>query len=509
MPSKLGPHFIGTPGFERWLAAGVRIMKFDPTSLGASAQVPPGILVVGKLDQEEERLKLTDWKALKNRGMSPADTARLRFDAQRDIFVGPNKPRVDRYAANSRIDAWEDDNEVVPDDPAEAQWYAEYCIEMMRRYESIGKKRANFSFATGTPDIRPGHPDDVWPHLLPAVRHAHDHGHYLALHEYMGPEADLGVGRRQVDRHRQPKSDAWHGRRDANGNPDERYPYGLCPLRYRYIYDTYFLPAGLADTPLLITECGCDGVDAITPLDMEAGSWTHLRDGFWGKRGLNVDAHYASMLEWYDRRLREDEFVAGAMIFTVGASPKTRWMDFNIAGTGVEQRVLAYIAAERDTTDTPINAATIAAAVPKIPIAPDDGAKTPDPAKVTDAAEAAGFTPHVDLDHVRPGQGFRATWTFRNSGDATWTGDYRLTYTDTPHAETSGVARSPLGAPPAVTFIDAGALTPVTPGETVSLTLEFTAPDTPGLCGTNWRLQTPDGRAFGPTRWLRAVVEAD
>lgn len=68
MPSKLGPHFIGAPGFERWLAAGARVMKFDPTSLGVSDRVSDrisdrisdhvpadsGVLVVGKLDQESD-----------------------------------------------------------------------------------------------------------------------------------------------------------------------------------------------------------------------------------------------------------------------------------------------------------------------------------------------------------------------------------------------------------------------------------------------------------------------
>ena len=41
MPSKLGPHFIGTPGLPRWIDAGARVFKFDPTSLGASGQIPP------------------------------------------------------------------------------------------------------------------------------------------------------------------------------------------------------------------------------------------------------------------------------------------------------------------------------------------------------------------------------------------------------------------------------------------------------------------------------------
>ena len=393
MPSKLGPHFIGAPGFERWLAAGTRVMKFDPTSLGVSIHVPAdsGILVVGKLDQEEPQLKLTDWKALMNRGASPGEAARDRFDAQRNISAGPKKPRIDRYAANSRIDVWEDDNEVVPDTPQEAQWYSAYCIEMMQRYDTIGKKRANFSFATGTPDIRPGHPGDVWPHLLPAIRHAHDHGHYLALHEYMGPEADLGVGRRQVDVHRRRIPDAWHGRRDAQGNPDERYPYGYCPLRYRYIYDLYLRPAGLAGTPLLITECGCDGVDTITPDDMEAGSWISLRNGFWSRAGHDPEPHYAGMLQWYDQRLREDAFVVGGMIFTVGAARGTKWVDWDIAGTGVEERLLTYIAAERNTPDRPVPAPAAAVSATPAPVSP---APAPPPS-TQPAAEPAATQPVV------------------------------------------------------------------------------------------------------------------
>ncbi len=357
MPSKLAPHFMGTPGFERWLGAGVRVIKFDPTCVGTSEQlIGKDILAIGKLDQEDANLGLTDWKAMMNRGLSPAETAKTRFEVQRHIFAGPNKPIVDRYLVNGRIDVWEDDNEVVPDNVREAQWYAAYCIEMMRHYESIGKKRANFNFATGTPDIRPGEENDIWPHLLPAIRHARDKGHYLALHEYMGPEADMGVGHRQVDIHRDLIPNAWHGRRDAAGNPDESYPYGYCPLRYRYIYDVYLRPAGLADIPLLITECGCDGVDTITPKGMESGSYKHLRDHFWPSMGVDPDRHYASMLEWYDQRLREDPYVIGAMIFTVGSRKGakvggSRWVDFDISGSTTEEHLLAYIARERAVAD--------------------------------------------------------------------------------------------------------------------------------------------------------------
>lgn len=93
MPSKLGPHFIGTPGFPRWLESGTTVFKFDPTSLGASGQVPPGPLVIGKLDQLEEHIDLTDWKHYMNAGGSPEDVAAHRFNVQRNIYVGAKKPR--------------------------------------------------------------------------------------------------------------------------------------------------------------------------------------------------------------------------------------------------------------------------------------------------------------------------------------------------------------------------------------------------------------------------------
>jgi len=487
MPSKLGPHFIGTPGLPRWLEAGARVFKFDPTSLGASAQIPAGPLVVGKLDQRDDNLNLTDWKAYKNGGGAPAEVAAHRFNVQRNIFVGPKKPPVDRYLVNPRIDVWEDDNEVVPDDPDEARWYANYCIEMMRLYEGIGRRRANFCFAVGTPDIRPGDPGDVWPHLLPAIRHARDHGHYLALHEYMGYEADLGVGWKQVDGQRHPAR-RWHGRLNATGEPDETYPYGYVTLRYRYIYDTYLRPESLHDVPLLITECGCDSVESVTPLDGGIGTWTEQR-ALWAERGLDPDATYAGMLAWYDERLREDAFVRGAMIFTVGSVGI--WAKWDIAGTAAEDHVLRHISEMRSEEDEPLTESVTAASTD----APGD------------AAEAAGFAADTDLDRLPAGASFRATWTFRNSGQSTWNGRYRLVYSETPHPETATHERSPLGSKIAYTLAELG-VPDVRPGESAGLTLTFAAPAAANTVATNWQLAAPDGARFGPVRWLRAVVVA-
>ena len=489
MPSKLGPHFIGTPGFPRWLNATPAVFKFDPTSLGASTQIPLGPLVVGKLDQLEEQIDLTDWKHYMNGGGTPATVAAHRFNVQRNIFVGPNKPRVDRYLVNARVDVWEDDNEVVPDNPQEARWYAAYCIEMMRLYESIGKRRANFCFAVGTPDIRPGDPNDIWPHLLPAVRHARDHGHYIALHEYMGYEADLGVGWNQIDAQRRPLR-RWHGRTDAQGNPDESYPYGYTVLRYRLIYDTYLRPEGLHDAQLLITEFGCDSVETVTPAGGSTGTWKEHVD-FWRSSGRDPETTYAGMLKWYDEQIRRDAFVRGAMIFTVGSVGP--WVKWDISGTGVEDEILRHIQNTRNDEDLPMTD-TFQPAI----VSPTT--------TLGDAAAVAGFAADVDLNRVAAGAAFRATWTFRNSGPTTWDNTYKLVYSDTPHPETASFSRSSMGAAAAYAITDLGAPALVRPGESTSLTLHFTAPKSLGTHATNWQLMGPDGQKFGPVRWLRAAV---
>jgi len=501
MPSKLGPHFIGTPGLLRWLEAGARVFKFDPTSLGASDQIPSGPLVVGKLDQREDRLDLTDWKAYKNGGGTPGAVAAHRFNVQRAIHAGANKPPVDRYLVNARIDVWEDDNEVVPDNPDEARWYSDYCIEMMRLYESIGRRRANFCFAVGTPHIAPGDPADVWPHLLPAIRHARDHGHYLALHEYMGYEADLGVGWKQVDAQRAPVR-RWHGRLTAAGAPDEAYPYGYVALRYRTIYDTYLRPHGLHDVPLLITECGCDSVDSVTPADGSIGTWKEHFE-YWTARGLNPNTTYAEMLQWYDRHLRQDAYVRGAMVFTVGSVGT--WVRWDIAGTEAESNLLRYISAQQPVEDEPVTDSPPPVAEPVSPPLTTPVVSPIAPAATLNAAEAAGIAFDADLDRVSGGASFRVTWTFRNSGQTTWDSGYRLVYSETPHAETAAYSRSPMGATTGYSLAELGA-PDVRPGDSVGLTLTLTAPGSIGTHATNWQLVAPGGAPFGPLRWLRAVV---
>ncbi len=142
---------------------------------------------------------------------------------------------------------------------------------------------------------------------------------------------------------------------------------------------------------------------------------------------------------------------------------------------------------------------------------------TPDPGKdgvsvvssAIDAAQASGFTPSIDLDNVPVGATFHAAWTFTNSGQTVWNGGYRLAYTLEPHPETAESERAPLNSQTAFAIGDLGAPAQVKPGQTVRLTLALTVPQNPGTYATNWQLQAPDGRRFGPIRWLRAVVAGD
>lgn len=172
MPSKLGPHFLsGTPGRRAGSRPARVSSTFDPTSLGGQRPDSARPAVVGKLDQREDRLDLTDWKAYLNGGGRPVEVA-----AHRLTFSAPSSPAATSRAfddpgqpAHRRLGGRQ---QVVPDNPDEARWYADYCIAMMGHYEAIGRRRANFCFAVGTPERAPATPRHVWPHLLPAIRHA-------------------------------------------------------------------------------------------------------------------------------------------------------------------------------------------------------------------------------------------------------------------------------------------------------------------------------------------------
>ena len=102
-----------------------------------------------------------------------------------------------------------------------------------------------------------------------------------------------------------------------------------------------------------------------------------------------------------------------------------------------------------------------------------------------DCTNAATFVSDVtiaDNTVMAPGATFAKTWRLANAGDCTWGLGYNLVF----------ASGEQMGAPDQVALIDS-----VAPGETVDLTVNFTAPVTPGTYRSDWLLANPLGDIFG------------
>ena len=88
-----------------------------------------------------------------------------------------------------------------------------------------------------------------------------------------------------------------------------------------------------------------------------------------------------------------------------------------------------------------------------------------------------------DGSEIPPGTTFTKTWTLENTGTCTWTTEYAVVHVEGPTmgAET----RIPLP-------------NPVEPGQRVTISVDFTAPDAPGTYRSTWMLEDDQGNRFGP-----------
>lgn len=98
-----------------------------------------------------------------------------------------------------------------------------------------------------------------------------------------------------------------------------------------------------------------------------------------------------------------------------------------------------------------------------------------------------------DGTQFAPGAAFAKTWRLNNDGCETWPSGTRLVY----------VSGNQMGGPNSIV-----APNNVNPGINTDLTVNLTAPATPGTYRGDWRLQTPDGTQFGPQIYLEIVVVA-
>jgi hypothetical protein len=126
-------------------------------------------------------------------------------------------------------------------------------------------------------------------------------------------------------------------------DPDEdQGDEGWTTLRYRKVYRRFLEPHGLGQLPLVITECGIDPLVSPRPPGTPAAAWRGLGP-FWAQHDNEPDLadYYYRQLAWYDGELQKDDFVAGATIFTWGSFGPP-WEDFDVAGTGVADKLIAH-----------------------------------------------------------------------------------------------------------------------------------------------------------------------
>ncbi len=105
----------------------------------------------------------------------------------------------------------------------------------------------------------------------------------------------------------------------------------------------------------------------------------------------------------------------------------------------------------------------------------------------------AGFVEDVTIPDDTPlerGATFRKTWKLRNTGTCYWETGTRLVF----------VGGEALAGPESV-MVPA-----IAAGSTADVSVELTAPKSPGTYRSEWRLQAPDGTRFGPTIYVQIVV---
>ncbi|WP_423226413.1 hypothetical protein [Candidatus Amarolinea aalborgensis] len=241
-------------------------------------------------------------------GQADLDTMDPAAAAQQ--FVERLLPLAADERRRAAYTAWESYNEPVPNNPEQMKRLADFEAERTRLLAAQGIRSVVGNFGTGQPPL------ELWPDFRPALEAVKTHNGYLGLHEYSAPDIWFGTGKNQ----RQPTAD--------------RADEGWLTLRYRKVYRNYLEPAGLA-VPLLITECGVDGLVQNRPGPNGRG-WRDFVT-YWGlELGMGFDGagNYIEQLAWYDEELRLDEYVKGAAIYALATSGG--WESYELLGDAAQ-----------------------------------------------------------------------------------------------------------------------------------------------------------------------------
>ena len=265
----------------------LKTLEFDPNFLADVKARSPETLVVGRAMHDQIDLNRPDMAAEARRAVEAV--LPLALDSRRAGLV----------------DAWEGYNEPVPGDEAQMAKLADLEAERVRLLAEQGLRAVVGNFGAGQPPL------EWWPAFRPALEVAQAHGSYLGLHEYSAPTI------------------WYHTTRDPLDFRVNRSDEGWLTLRYRKVYRQFLIPWGLR-LPLLITECGVDGLLRDRPGPPGRG-WKDFA-AYWAELGMGLDApgNYVEQLAWYDYQLQLDEYVRGAAIFAMTAFQE--WESYQILG---------------------------------------------------------------------------------------------------------------------------------------------------------------------------------
>jgi hypothetical protein len=269
----------------------LKTLEFDPAFLADVRARSPETIIIGRVTLEQVDLNQSDMAAQARRAVEAV--LPLALDERRAGLV----------------DAWEGFNEPVPGDEAQMRKLAELEAERVRLLAERGLRAVVGNFGAGQPPL------EWWSAFRPALEVAQAHGGYLGLHEYSAPTMWFNTNREPLDFRAAPGDEGW------------------LTLRYRKVYRQFLIPWGLR-LPLLITECGVDGLVAERPGPPGKG-WKEF-GSYWAELGMGPDApgNYVEQLVWYDSQLQQDDYVLGATIFAMTAFQE--WISYQLQGEAAE-----------------------------------------------------------------------------------------------------------------------------------------------------------------------------
>ena len=289
---------------------GLFVTQYDPTILELVAIGKPSLVKTLEIDAGFVKgLKDTSPTTLMV-GRVVLGQHNLDTDPQSLIqdYVNQILPIATEPARMEAFDAWEAYNEPVADTPDKMKRLADFEAERTRILGENGIRSVVGNFAAGHPPL------ELWPYFEPALDAIRQYNGYLGLHEYSAPVMQYRSGSLQPP-----------------GDPDQG-DEGWLTLRYRKAHRYHLTPMGYGNIPILITECGVDGLIKPRPGPEDATGWQDFVD-MWIANGLRKDPPgvYMDQLIWYDQNLQQDDYVKGAAIFLAGTSD-AQWASYDIIG---------------------------------------------------------------------------------------------------------------------------------------------------------------------------------